>query len=33
MTDYGLHYDTHHIISGSSLLFRSGALADSSTAI
>ena len=33
MTDYGLHYDTHQIISGSSYLFRSGALADSSTAI
>ena len=32
-TDYGLHYDTHQIISGSAYLFRSGALADSSTAI
>ena len=33
MTDYGIHYDTHQIISGSSYLFRSGTLADSSTAI
>ena len=33
MTDYGIHYDTHQTISGSVFLFRSGTLADSSTAI
>ena len=33
MTDYGLHYDKYQVISGSAYLFRSGAIADSSTAI
>jgi len=33
MTDYGIHYDTQQVISGSVYLFPSGALADSSTAI
>jgi len=31
--DYGLKYDKYQVISGSAYLFRSGALADSSTAI
>ena len=33
MADYGLKYDKQEVISGSIFLFRSGALADSSTAI
>jgi len=33
MADYGLKYDKQEVISGSIYLFRSGALADSSTAI
>ena len=33
MADYGLKYDKYQVISGSAYLFRSGALADSSTAI
>ena len=31
--DYGLKYDKYQVISGSAYLFRSGAIADSSTAI
>jgi len=33
MADYGLKYDKQEVISGSTYLFRSGAIADSSTAI
>ena len=33
MTDYGLKYDKYEVISGSAYLFRSGAIADPSTAI
>jgi hypothetical protein len=33
MTDYGLKYDKYEVISGSAYLFRSGAIADSATAI
>ena len=33
MTDYGLKFDTHEIISGSTFLFRSGTLANPATSI